>query len=121
MARVRGRSWRWPGPGPGPGAMTKVVPLSSQQIQQLLEDNAVILKAISESQSLGRWEECEKYQRLVHKNLTCLAALADAQQRARMAAKGGNPNQPPHGRPNPQDPRMQQQQQQQGPQPGWPL
>ncbi len=47
-------------PGPGPGAMTKVVPLSSQQIQQLLEDNAVILKAITESQSLGRWEECEK-------------------------------------------------------------
>ncbi len=46
---------------PPPQTKPAVIPLTSQQIQQLLEDNAVILKAIQEAQNLGRVEECEKY------------------------------------------------------------
>ena len=41
---------------PRPG----LAPLDSRTIQQLLEDNCTLLRIISEKQSLGRWDECEK-------------------------------------------------------------
>lgn len=62
---------------------TKIKPAPTIKIQQMLMENAHILQAIVEAQALGRWEDSVKYQQLAHKNLTYLAALADAQQRSR--------------------------------------
>jgi hypothetical protein len=73
-------------------------PEPTAKIQQMLEENAFMLRAIVEAQSLGRWEDCNKYQQLLHKKLSYLAALADAQQRARGAkpqAPGAMPTKPP--------------------------
>jgi len=60
-----------------------LVPQETHVLQQMLEDNARLLKLINEHQAMGKFKECEHYQRMAHKNLTYLAALADAQQRAK--------------------------------------
>lgn len=40
-----------------------LVPVETDKIQRILEDNAAILKVITEKQGSGRWDECEKYVR----------------------------------------------------------
>ncbi|KAL4535143.1 hypothetical protein Ndes2526B_g06053 [Nannochloris sp. 'desiccata'] len=53
--------------------------LSTAEIQQKLEENAMLIKAINERQSVGNLKDCIKYQQKLQENLMMLAALADAQ------------------------------------------
>ncbi|KAL0479060.1 hypothetical protein AKO1_007913 [Acrasis kona] len=52
---------------------------STDKIQQLLEENQLIIHAIIERQKMKKYDECEKYQEQLQKNLVKLAYIADYQ------------------------------------------
>ncbi|QDZ18199.1 hypothetical protein HOP50_01g07020 [Chloropicon primus] len=67
--------------------------METSRIQTALEDNAKLLKVVMEKQNMGRWQDCEEYQRILHKNLSYLAALADHQNKVypqQKAVRGGS-------------------------------
>ncbi|EFN54156.1 hypothetical protein CHLNCDRAFT_135563 [Chlorella variabilis] len=53
--------------------------LATEEIQQMLEDNAKLIAAIVENQNLGKLDQCIEYQKRLQDNLMSLAALADSQ------------------------------------------
>ncbi|CAM8973492.1 unnamed protein product [Rhodiola kirilowii] len=57
-------------------------PLTTEQIQKLLDENKQLIMMILENQNLGKLAECAQYQALLQKNLMYLAAIADAQPQA---------------------------------------
>lgn len=53
--------------------------ITTEQIQNYLDENKKLIMAIMENQNLGKLAECAQYQALLQKNLMYLAAIADAQ------------------------------------------
>ena len=53
---------------------------------QILRENAILISAIVENQSVGKLAECVDYQQRLHQNLIFLATIADAQSKAAPAA-----------------------------------
>lgn len=51
--------------------------LSTREIQQKLEENALLIRAIVERQNLNDLSDCLKFQQQLEKNLKELASLAD--------------------------------------------
>ena len=58
-----------PGPPPNP-----------QNIQRMLDENAAIIKTITEYQGMGKVTEAVQYQWTLHRNLMYLASIADSNQ-----------------------------------------
>ena len=59
--------------------LTPAPPPAPRRPPQKLEENAMLLRAINENQSVGRLDECVSYHQRLQANLMELAALADAQ------------------------------------------
>ncbi|KAL6776279.1 CPL7 [Auxenochlorella protothecoides x Auxenochlorella symbiontica] len=55
------------------------VPLTTADIQQMLEENAKMIQAVVENQNLNKMDECLQYSKRLQENLMQLAALADSQ------------------------------------------
>lgn len=53
--------------------------LTREQIQQELEDNEKLIKAILENMNAGKLQACAGYQKKLQANLMRLASIADAQ------------------------------------------
>ena len=62
-----------PGPGPGP-------PPNPANIQRMLDENAAIIRTITEYQGMGKVTEAVQYQWTLHRNLMYLASIADSNQ-----------------------------------------
>ncbi|KAL6777187.1 CPL7 [Auxenochlorella protothecoides x Auxenochlorella symbiontica] len=58
---------------------TPAVPLTTADIQQMLEENAKMIQAVVENQNLNKMDECLQYSKRLQENLMQLAALADSQ------------------------------------------
>lgn len=54
--------------------------LNSQYSLQMLDENAALIKTISEYQNVGKHSETVQYQWSLHRNLMYLASIADANQ-----------------------------------------
>lgn len=63
---------------PLPPAQSTEVP-TREQIQQELEDNEKLIKAILENMNAGKLQACAGYQKKLQQNLMRLASIADAQ------------------------------------------
>merc|ERR1719281_1889779 len=63
------------GPPGGPGG-----PPEPQRIQRMLDENAALIKTISEYQNVGKHSETVQYQWSLHRNLMYLASIADSNQ-----------------------------------------
>ena len=50
------------------------------QIFQMLDENAALIKTISEYQNVGKHSETVQYQWSLHRNLMYLASIADSNQ-----------------------------------------
>ncbi|DBA69828.1 TPA: SSXT protein (N-terminal region) [Trebouxia sp. C0005] len=61
-----------------PQALSTEVP-TREQIQQELEDNEKLIKAILENMNAGKLQACAGYQKKLQQNLMRLASIADAQ------------------------------------------
>ncbi|GMH37146.1 hypothetical protein BSKO_05019 [Bryopsis sp. KO-2023] len=53
--------------------------LTTETIQKLLEENHSLIRAILESNSQGKTQECQRYHQRLQQNLMYLAAVADSQ------------------------------------------
>uniref|UniRef100_A0A7N0U8Q8 SS18 N-terminal domain-containing protein n=1 Tax=Kalanchoe fedtschenkoi TaxID=63787 RepID=A0A7N0U8Q8_KALFE len=62
-----------------PPSPFSTAPVSTVQIQKLLDENKQLILVILENQNLGKLAECAQYQAMLQKNLMYLAAIADAQ------------------------------------------
>jgi len=51
--------------------------LSSELIQEYLDENEVIISCIIENQNMGKMSACAEYQKKLQSNLFFLASLAD--------------------------------------------
>ncbi|KFM58425.1 Protein SSXT, partial [Stegodyphus mimosarum] len=51
---------------------------SPVQIQKMLDENTLIMRAITDYQNRGKARECHQYLQLLHRNLVFLASVADA-------------------------------------------
>ena len=74
-------------PPPGPGAMHHHRPQmhpgpppNPQNIQRMLDENAAIIKTITDYQGMGKVSEAVQYQWTLHRNLMYLASIADSNQ-----------------------------------------
>ena len=77
-----------PGPPPGgipiqghlghPGPMSHGGPPNQRNIQRMLEENAALIKTISDYQNAGKHNETVQYQLTLHSNMMYLASLADS-------------------------------------------
>ena len=66
-------------PGQGPvGPMPHGGPPNQRNIQRMLEENAALIKTISEYQNAGKHNETVQYQWNLHRNMLYLASVADS-------------------------------------------
>ena len=66
-------------PGQGPvGPMPHGGPPNQRNIQRMLEENAALIKTISEYQNAGKHNETVQYQWNLHRNMMYLASVADS-------------------------------------------
>ena len=56
------------------------LPPNPQNIQRMLDENAAIIKTITEYQGMGKVTEAVQYQWTLHRNLMYLASIADSNQ-----------------------------------------
>mmetsp|Transcript_9312 Transcript_9312/g.16473 ORF Transcript_9312/g.16473 Transcript_9312/m.16473 type:complete len:93 (-) Transcript_9312:44-322(-) len=75
--------------------------LTTEAIQQMLEDNFTYIKAIVDQQDLGRLDAMAHYQAKLQVNLLQLAALADAQPAPGTAVGAAGPSVAPSPAPAP--------------------
>uniref|UniRef100_G3ULC9 SS18 N-terminal domain-containing protein n=1 Tax=Loxodonta africana TaxID=9785 RepID=G3ULC9_LOXAF len=54
------------------------VEVNQETIQRLLEENDQLSRYIVEYQNKGRANKCVRYPHVLHRNLICLATIADA-------------------------------------------
>lgn len=76
--------------------------ITTETIQQLLEENAKLINAIQNNQDAGKLQACAAYQQNLQQNLMYLAAVADAQpqpQQQPAAAVAAQPAVPMQGAP----------------------
>ena len=71
---------RGPMPGPGGPPMPPSGPPNPHTVQRMLDENAALIKTISEYQNVGKHSETVQYQWSLHRNLMYLASIADANQ-----------------------------------------
>ena len=70
-----------PGPPPclgHPGPMPHGGPPNQRNVQRMLEENAALIKTISDYQNAGKHKETVHYQLILHSNMMYLASLADS-------------------------------------------
>ena len=77
-------------------------PPNPQNIQRMLDENAAIIKTITEYQGMGKVTEAVQYQWTLHRNLMYLASIADSNQNLQnllpppgMIQQGAPPGMPP--------------------------
>ncbi|PNW89023.1 hypothetical protein CHLRE_01g055200v5 [Chlamydomonas reinhardtii] len=70
-------------------AASKPPPMTTDKIQDMLEENFKFIKAIAEQQNLGRVQEVHQYQQKLQENLMLLAAVADTYSNSAAAAQPG--------------------------------
>ncbi len=63
---------------PGQGPMPHGGPPNQRNIQRMLEENAALIKTISEYQNAGKHNETVQYQWSLHRNMMYLASVADS-------------------------------------------
>ena len=61
-----------------PGPMPHGGPPNQRNIQRMLEENAALIKTISDYQNAGKHNETVQYQLTLHTNMMYLASLADS-------------------------------------------
>ena len=61
-----------------PGPMPHGGPPNQQNVQRMLEENATLIKTISDYQNAGKHKETVHYQMILHSNMMYLASLADS-------------------------------------------
>ena len=66
------------GPLGHPGPMPHGGPPNKRNIQRMLEENAALIKTISDYQNSGKHNETVQYQLTLHSNMMYLASLADS-------------------------------------------
>jgi hypothetical protein len=72
---------RGPGGSPGKGPVESMPhggPPNQRNIQRMLEENAALIKTISEYQNAGKHNETVQYQWNLHRNMMYLASVADS-------------------------------------------
>eukprot|EP00743_Colponemidia_sp_Colp-15_P006192 GILK01006659.1.p1 GENE.GILK01006659.1~~GILK01006659.1.p1 ORF type:complete len:265 (-),score=28.19 GILK01006659.1:198-992(-) len=65
----------------------QTMPLTTEAIQKLLDENQQLLLAILENQNIGKIAECAQYSTKLHRNLILLASYADLQPVTQEALK----------------------------------
>lgn len=63
---------------PGLAAEAGAQVITTEVIQQYLDENQTLILAILENQNAGKLNECAQYQQRLQQNLMYLAALADS-------------------------------------------
>lgn len=69
-----------PGAMPAQNGANPGGPPNPHTVQRLLDENAALIKTISEYQSVGKHSETVQYQWSLHRNLMYLASIADSSQ-----------------------------------------